>query len=136
MTASSYTTFLAATFPFHGRLHDTRYGGLGWCAELQSLNDWLQVDLGKAFKVCGVATQGGGSSSLWVTDFKLNYSSDGNAWTTYKYENGTEAVSFHFIYDSSARGRSRELFIFRPSEFLKKIIGITLNFTNTKVYVN
>ncbi|KAL9959813.1 hypothetical protein ACROYT_G033169 [Oculina patagonica] len=94
MTASSFYN-LEDDFghPYYGRLHGSR--GQGWCASTgDSIDDWLQVDLGKAFTVCGVATQGAVSASSWVTDFKLNYSSDGNIWTTYKYENENE-VEFH-----------------------------------------
>ncbi|XP_078351549.1 uncharacterized protein LOC144636260 [Oculina patagonica] len=87
--------------PAYGRLHGSR--GDGWCAKTADNNDdWLQVDLGKMFQVCGVATQGDGyydNSNSWVTDFKLSYSADGNTWTTYKDENGTE-LEFHREGDS------------------------------------
>ena len=75
----------------YGRLNGRR--GDGWCARQPSrTDDWLQVDLGKTFQVCSVATQGDINGNEWTTDFKLSYSSDGNTWTTYKYSNGTEVV--------------------------------------------
>lgn len=84
-------------YPFYGRLHGSR--GDGWCALTRgNINDWFQVDLGKAFAMCGVATQGAISTAAWVIDFKLNFSSDGNTWTTYKYENGTEVVRLNWFY--------------------------------------
>ena len=95
------TSYLGDIFlPAYGRLYDNR--GDGWCAFLPSAsNDWLQVDLGKTFLVCGVATQGDAEYDLvisWVTAFKLSYSSAGNTWTTYKDENGIEVVRFVIFY--------------------------------------
>ncbi|XP_078346829.1 lactadherin-like [Oculina patagonica] len=87
MTASSQygDGFQAA----YGRLNGDR--GDGWCAKEASRNDdWLQVDLGTTFRVCGVATQGDRNGNEWVTDFRLSYSSDGNVWTPYKGSNGLE----------------------------------------------
>ena len=96
MTASSYKS--ATLYAFYGRLH----GVQSWCAATSNnSNDWLQVDLGKEFTVCGVATQGFVATFLHgVTDLKLSYSSDENTWTTYKYENGTEVVRFTSILQS------------------------------------
>ena len=79
--------------PHYGRLHGNR--GDGWCASTGNGNDWLQVDLGKIFQLCGVATQGDGDSGFgdeWVTDFKLSYSSNEKNWTIIEDGNGTEVV--------------------------------------------
>ena len=76
--------------PFYGRLHGNR--GDGWCAREESAEDWLQIDFGKTLQVCAVATQGDINGDEWVTDFKLSFSSDGRAWTTYQDTNGTELV--------------------------------------------
>ena len=77
--------------PAYGRLNGDR--GDGWCAKESARNDdWLQVDLGKTFQVCGIATQGDRNGNEWVTAFKVSYSSDGNVWTPYKDANGVEAV--------------------------------------------
>ncbi|XP_078353452.1 uncharacterized protein LOC144638135 [Oculina patagonica] len=91
MTASSQ--YDAGRQPAYGRLNGDR--GDGWCSKARDSNDdWLQVDLGKTFRVCGVASQGDRNGNEWVTDFKLSYSSDGIVWTPYKDENGVE-VEFH-----------------------------------------
>ncbi|KAL9983511.1 hypothetical protein ACROYT_G005695 [Oculina patagonica] len=85
--------------PAYGRLNGDR--GDGWCAkESNRSNDWLQVDLGREMRVCGVSTQGDRNGNEWVTDFKLSYSSDGNTWTAYKDADGTE-VEFHRQGDSN-----------------------------------
>ena len=94
MTASSfYYKYGANDAPHYGRLHGNR--GDGWCASTANGNDWLQVDLGKIFQLCGVATQGDGDFGFgdeWVADFKLSYSSNENNWTIYEDGNGTEVV--------------------------------------------
>ncbi|KAL9969150.1 hypothetical protein ACROYT_G021326 [Oculina patagonica] len=92
MTASSY--YSARYKPGYGRLHYNRADG--WCTSTPGkTGEWLQVDLGKLFLVCGVATQGDSIHDgvpEWVTDFKLAYSLDGRTWTTYKDANGNEVV--------------------------------------------
>ena len=75
----------------YGRLDGDR--GDGWCAlEAARNDDWLQIDLGKTIKVCGLATQGVINGNHWVKAFKLSYSSNGTNWTTYQNANGTDLV--------------------------------------------
>lgn len=94
MIASSFYNFFGVNdAPHYGRLHGKR--GDGWCASTRNGNDWLQVDLGRIFQLCGVATQGDGNSGFgdeWVIDFKLSYSLNENNWTIYEDGNGTEVV--------------------------------------------
>ena len=93
MTASSFYKNDENYKPAYGRLHGNR--GDGWCASTANGSDWLQVDLGRVFQLCAVATQGDRTydqSDEWVTDFKLSYSSDGNTWTNYTDGNGIEVV--------------------------------------------
>ena len=90
MNASSHfdDSYLAA----YGRLNGSR--GDGWCAKKPNrTNDWLQIDLGKRTQLCAAATQGDRNGNEWVTHFKLTYSSDGNTWNSYLYENGSEVVN-------------------------------------------
>ena len=84
--------------PYYGRLHGNR--GDGWCASTANGNDWLQIDLGEIFQLCGVATQGDGdfgAGDEWVTHFKLSYSSNESSWTIYEDGNGTEVVRMLFF---------------------------------------
>lgn len=77
MTASSYHG--AKYQPAYGRLNGER--GDGWCAGTSSGNhEWLQIDLGKLYTVCAVATQGDINGNEWVTKFKLSFSVDGKSW--------------------------------------------------------
>ena len=75
----------------YGRLNGDR--GDGWCSKEPVRSDeWLQVDLGKPFEVCALATQGDITGYEWVKAFKLSYSSDGINWKTYQDASGTEVV--------------------------------------------
>ena len=90
MTASSqYGDGYQAAY---GRLNGDR--GDGWCAKEAARNDdWLQVDLGTTFQVCGIATQGDRNGNEWVTDFKISYSSvRRHIWTFYQDANGVDVV--------------------------------------------
>ena len=76
----------------HGRLH---YSNSAWCAQSSSgSQDWLQIDLGTTYQICGAATQGTGYQlyNEYVTKFKLSYSSDGSSWTVYTGTGGSETV--------------------------------------------
>ena len=93
MSASS--EFYSYSPAHYGRLNDKR--GYGWCAQSRNASqDWLKVDLGNTFEICGVATQG---ATVWyyVTDFKLSYSDDGNGWTSYSGTGGLEMVIFEIF---------------------------------------
>ncbi|KAI8509176.1 Galectin-3-binding protein [Branchiostoma belcheri] len=53
----------------------------------------LQVDLGAEKQVTGTIIQGRyTNSNQWVTSFKLQYSTDGNVWTTCRGTDGSEKV--------------------------------------------
>ena len=97
MTASSYYDDSYGYYPaYYGRLNALS----SWCAQTRDgSQDWLQVDLGKTFELCGVATQGNGDGKLkeWVIDFKLSYAADGSSWTTYLDTDGSELVRLDFI---------------------------------------
>ena len=76
----------------HGRL---KYSNSAWCAQSSSgSQDWLRIDLGTTYQICGAATQGTGHQSFneYVTKFKLSYSSDGSSWTMYTGTGGSETV--------------------------------------------
>ena len=55
----------------HGRLYDRK----AWCPSQNRANEWLEVDLGAIYHVCGVATQGKEHrTDEWTTKFKLGFS--------------------------------------------------------------
>lgn len=81
--------------PYHPHKGRLNLPWSGWCTQSGSgTQDWLKVDLGRTFQICGVATQGLDHYhyDTWVKDFKIAYSNDGGGWTTYRYPPGTEMV--------------------------------------------
>ena len=85
MTASSF--YDGRYHPFYGRLNESRGRG-GWCTKTASdRTDYLQVDIGEVRFLCGVATQGLQEISAWATSYKLQLSTDGITWNTYKETN-------------------------------------------------
>ena len=56
---------------------------------------WIQVDLGKAFNVTAVQTQGRSGIAQWIDKFTLLYRTSKNEWKIYKDSNGaTKVIDF------------------------------------------
>ena len=89
MTASTYHN--NNFYPYYGRLNGHR--GLGaWCPKTSNdRSDFLQVDMGKEFYVCAVATQGYKNGNHWAKSYKLQLSLQTTTWETYS-EDGAEKV--------------------------------------------
>ncbi|KAJ7358755.1 hypothetical protein OS493_021531 [Desmophyllum pertusum] len=85
VTASS---FIKGHLPSQGRLNNVfkQVNGSAlwgsWCANTENKAQYLQVDLKEVRNISGVATQGSAMGS-WVTEYMLNYSTDGLQWETY-----------------------------------------------------
>ena len=104
MTASSLHRDSQAAY---GRLNGNR--GDGWCTkEADKNNEWLQIDLGKRFDVCGVETQGDINGNEWVTDFKISYLSDGRIWIPYK-DGDEDVVRSELLFLHKLRLISQEI---------------------------
>jgi len=61
-----------------------------WCSNDRE-NQWLQVDLGKAKRIRGIATQGRDVFHEHVKEYKLAFSNDGSNFQVYQ-ENGKERI--------------------------------------------
>ena len=85
ITASSeYNSHLAAK---NSRLRT----GTAWSADTNHASQWLQIDLGVQYPtVTRVATQGSRADSMWVTEYKLQFST--NDGVTFHYYVGQEQV--------------------------------------------
>ena len=74
--------------PSDGRLE----GSNAWIPLTNNYNnDFLQIDLGSLYFVCGVATQGNPNNDYWTTTYKIETSLDNVVWTFYS-EGGSEKV--------------------------------------------
>ena len=71
--------------PSHGRLHYKGIGG-AWAALANDLHQWFQIDFGVVTTVTYVATQGRHGTSQRVTQYKLQYSNDGNSFKVFKQQ--------------------------------------------------
>ena len=97
MTSSTHSPHF---HPYNGRLH---LPGTSWCAKTAAGNqDWLKVDLGTTFQICGFATQGLDPRNpddyiAWVRDFRMYYSIDGHRWTIYRDQAGAVSYIHSFV---------------------------------------
>ena len=71
--------------PSIGRLHYTGNAG-AWAVSTNDLNQWIQIDFRVQTTVTYVATQGRHGSGQRVTQYKLQYSSDGNSFQGFKQQ--------------------------------------------------
>ncbi|XP_048589005.1 uncharacterized protein LOC5518116 isoform X2 [Nematostella vectensis] len=103
MTSSSeFSKFHTAS---RGRLQNTASsGGLAgaWCSGGDHVDkaQFLQVDLGKRSRVCGVATQGMHERPLWVTSYTLEFSNNGRIWADYTESGHLKLFNGNFDQDS------------------------------------
>ncbi|XP_072019705.1 lactadherin-like [Amphiura filiformis] len=70
--------------PENARLNKTRVTGSsigGWCALRNNDDQWIQVNLMVSTTVRGIITQGREDKDQWVTEYKVQSSSDGDSWT-------------------------------------------------------
>ena len=74
--------------PSDGRLEGTN----AWIpATDNNKDDFLQIDLGSLYFICGVATQGNPNGNDWTETYKIKTSLDNVVWTFYS-EGGSEKV--------------------------------------------
>ena len=84
----SSSSSLGGHSPSNGRLK----GSNTWIpATNNDNNDFLQIDLGSLYFVCGVATQGNPNNDYWTKTYKIKTSLDNVAWKFYS-EGGSEKV--------------------------------------------
>ena len=71
----------------NGRLNGRQSG---W-APKTPYEEYLEIDLGGVFWVCGVATQGSYAAGQWMTKYKINLSINYVNWNIYQ-QNGSDKV--------------------------------------------
>lgn len=81
ITASSQ--YSGSHIPNYGRLHYKGNAG-AWSVKVRDLHQWIQIDFGIETTVSYVATQGRHNIEQWVTQYKLQYSNDGNSFQVLK----------------------------------------------------
>ena len=66
----SRITSSASTDLDHQPYHARRNGPSSWCTSSQT---YLQIDLGRAYKVTAIATQGGADLDKWVKRYNIGF---------------------------------------------------------------
>ncbi|KAK1797962.1 hypothetical protein P4O66_000723 [Electrophorus voltai] len=64
------------------------YGSSGWSPSPEDRQPWLQIDLGRKYRIVAIATQGTFNSYDWVTKYTLLYGDRPDAWTPYVMRGG------------------------------------------------
>ena len=74
----------------NARLNRPRQGSTtgAWSAKTNDLNQWIQADLGSVQSVSGVVMQGRNAVPQWVTNYRVQFSVDGNSWSNIVDANG------------------------------------------------
>ena len=65
----------------------------GWSALYNDKDQWIQVALGKLQSVSGIILQGREDEDQWVTEYQVEYSTDGNTWQYVHDDKGQDMVS-------------------------------------------
>ena len=84
----SSSSSLSGSSPSDGRLN----GFNAWIPSTNNdNNDFLQIDLGSLYFICGVATQGNPNGNDWTETYTIETSKDNDVWTFYS-EGSSEKV--------------------------------------------
>lgn len=65
-------------------------GSSGWSPSPRDRQPWLQVDLGRKYRLRAIATQGTFNSYDWVTKYTLLYGDRPDSWTPYVMKGGNQ----------------------------------------------
>uniref|UniRef100_A0A8C5FRJ3 Contactin associated protein 1 n=1 Tax=Gadus morhua TaxID=8049 RepID=A0A8C5FRJ3_GADMO len=79
------------------------YGSSGWSPSPGDRQPWLQVDLGRKYRLVAVATQGTFNSYDWVSKYTLLYGDRPDSWTPYVMKGGNSTMPGNWNYHQVKR---------------------------------
>jgi len=82
---SASSQYSGSHVPNYGRLHYKGNAG-AWAVKVNNLHQWFLIDFRIETTVTYVATQGRYNPDQWVTQYKLQYSNDGNSFQGFKQQ--------------------------------------------------
>uniref|UniRef100_A0A8C4NRM7 Contactin associated protein 1 n=1 Tax=Dicentrarchus labrax TaxID=13489 RepID=A0A8C4NRM7_DICLA len=74
------------------------YGSSGWSPSPRDRQPWLQVDLGRKYRLLAIATQGTFNSYDWVSKYTLLYGDRPDSWTPYIMKGGNSTLPGNWNY--------------------------------------
>ncbi|KAF3845983.1 hypothetical protein F7725_003061 [Dissostichus mawsoni] len=77
---------------------DAGLGSSGWSPSPRDRQPWLQVDLGRKYRLVAIATQGTFNSYDWITKYTLLYGDRPDSWTPYIMEGGNSTMPANWNY--------------------------------------
>ena len=85
----------SSTLSYNSRASRARLRDNGaWCAAVEDLEPWLQIEFTINATIAVVSTQGSPVNEHWVENYTLAFAIESNVWQDYK-ENGQIKVSVH-----------------------------------------
>nr|XP_040046809.1 contactin-associated protein 1 [Gasterosteus aculeatus aculeatus] len=79
------------------------YGSSGWSPSPRDRQPWLQVDLGRKYRLVAIATQGTFNSYDWITKYTLLYGDRPDSWTPYIMKGGNSTLPANWNYYQEKR---------------------------------
>uniref|UniRef100_A0A8C2DSN8 Contactin associated protein 1 n=1 Tax=Cyprinus carpio TaxID=7962 RepID=A0A8C2DSN8_CYPCA len=73
-------------------------GSSGWSPSPRDRQPWMQIDLGRKYRIMAIATQGTFNSYDWVTKYMLLYGDRFDAWTPYVMRGGNMTLPGNWNY--------------------------------------
>ncbi|XP_015181762.1 PREDICTED: neurexin-4 isoform X4 [Polistes dominula] len=80
------------SLPERGAKNARLNGDSAWSPELSSYDQHLTVELSDRYEIRSVATRGRAHTNEYVTEYIVQYSDDGQAWTSYEGQDGVDEM--------------------------------------------
>uniref|UniRef100_A0A3Q3KKR4 Contactin associated protein 1 n=1 Tax=Mastacembelus armatus TaxID=205130 RepID=A0A3Q3KKR4_9TELE len=74
------------------------YGSSGWSPSLRDRQPWLQINLGRKYRLLAIATQGTFNSYDWITKYTVLYGDRPDSWTPYIMKGGNSTLPGNWNY--------------------------------------
>ncbi|XP_037835578.1 lactadherin-like [Kryptolebias marmoratus] len=119
--SSTFRTWGVDTFTWHPQFARLDKAGKtnAWSPARNNRSEWIQVDLGKTKRLTGIITQGAKDFGVvqFVSEFKVEFSHDGAAWSTVKDEDSSTDKIFQGNVDNNSHRKN----VFEPPFYARYV---------------